>query len=177
LLLTIDPGWPWDEPLKVRIQASDRHILDEWNIATLNSLDGKSVRCIIIEGGFVISDTMSGTGRTTIQWDDVRAVRAFKRDLFAYDMICLAFQLPDKSWVEICERSEGFVAVMEEMGRILPGISENWYYEIMIPAFATMDTLLYRQDDEHGHWLNCPNCGYNLTGNVTSVCPECGKRI
>jgi hypothetical protein len=23
----------------------------------------------------------------------------------------------------------------------------------------------------------CINCGYNLTGNVSGVCPECGKRI
>ena len=23
----------------------------------------------------------------------------------------------------------------------------------------------------------CPRCGYNLTGNVTGVCPECGEPI
>ena len=23
----------------------------------------------------------------------------------------------------------------------------------------------------------CLNCGYNLTGNVSGVCPECGERI
>lgn len=36
-------------------------------------------------------------------------------------------------------------------------------------------------------WLNerrfrvppghCPNCDYDLTGNVSGVCPECGERI
>jgi uncharacterized membrane-anchored protein len=24
---------------------------------------------------------------------------------------------------------------------------------------------------------HCQNCGYNLTGNVSGVCPECGKPI
>lgn len=23
----------------------------------------------------------------------------------------------------------------------------------------------------------CPGCGYNLTGNVSGICPECGKAI
>lgn len=26
-------------------------------------------------------------------------------------------------------------------------------------------------------WPRCDNCGYNLTGNVSGVCPECGQRI
>jgi hypothetical protein len=24
---------------------------------------------------------------------------------------------------------------------------------------------------------HCRKCGYNLTGNVSGVCPECGQRI
>lgn len=24
---------------------------------------------------------------------------------------------------------------------------------------------------------HCPKCEYNLTGNTTGVCPECGKEI
>jgi hypothetical protein len=28
-----------------------------------------------------------------------------------------------------------------------------------------------------GYVGHCRNCGYNLTGNVSGVCPECGERI
>jgi hypothetical protein len=24
---------------------------------------------------------------------------------------------------------------------------------------------------------HCPNCGYDLTGNVSGVCPECGEKV
>jgi hypothetical protein len=36
--------------------------------------------------------------------------------------------------------------------------------------------LLWRRNRRPppGH---CPHCGYNLTGNVSGVCPECGRRI
>ena len=35
----------------------------------------------------------------------------------------------------------------------------SWWYRRLIPA---------------GH---CQRCGYDLTGNISGVCPECGKRI
>jgi len=28
-----------------------------------------------------------------------------------------------------------------------------------------------------GDSMNCQSCGYNLTGNVSGICPECGKPI
>ena len=31
-----------------------------------------------------------------------------------------------------------------------------------------------RNKPRHGH---CRKCGYNLTGNVSGVCPECGEKI
>jgi len=34
--------------------------------------------------------------------------------------------------------------------------------------------LLIRRRKKAGH---CENCGYNLTGNISGICPECGERI
>lgn len=175
LLLKIDPGWPWGKPVMVRIARQDRGILAEWNRTAMGSLYGDDARCDLTDDGFAVSDVVSCTVRATVRWSDVRAVRAFKRDLFAHDMVCLAFQMSDKSWVEIWERSEGFVRVIERMHQVLPGIPESWYQDIWVPAFATMDTLLYRRDGKHGHWPECWHCGYDLTGNVSCICPECGK--
>ena len=155
LRLKIDPGWPWDAPLVVRIARDDCGILAEWNRAAMDGLHGKDVRCDLIDDGFIVCDSISGTVRATVRWAEVKAVRAFKRDLFAYDMICRALLMPDKSWVEIWEQSHGFIPVIEKMGQVLPSIPERWYSDIMVPAFATMDTLLYRHDEEYGHWPEC----------------------
>lgn len=121
-----------------------------------------------------MSDTASGPASITVRWADVRGARAFKRDLFAYDMVCLALQMPDKSWVEIWEESHGFIPLIEKMAQVLPGIPEKWYTNVCHPAFATNDTLLYRHSDAYGHWPECWNCGYDLSGNLSGVCPECG---
>ncbi len=44
----------------------------------------------------------------------------------------------------------------------------------LLPAlFATL--WLWRSDRRPKH--GCMNCGYNLTGNVSGVCPECGTAI
>jgi hypothetical protein len=137
----------------------------------------ETARCNITEDGFAISHTESGIVHTTVRWEDVREVLAFKRDLSSNDMICLAFQLADGSRVEICEEDEGFPAVTEKMQQALPGIPMGWYADVMIPESATTDTLLYRSHDAYRHWPQCTRCGYNLTGNVSGVCPECGERI
>ena len=40
-------------------------------------------------------------------------------------------------------------------------------------AFARGPVRRWRQRKRGG----CQNCGYNLTGNVSRVCPECGKGV
>ena len=37
--------------------------------------------------------------------------------------------------------------------------------------------LLLRRRSRQSPTGNCQECGYNLTGNVSGVCPECGRRI
>ncbi len=57
--------------------------------------------------------------------------------------------------------------------------SRYWHYSLFIPLWVPILTIaiptvwLWRRDRRHppGH---CRNCGYDLTGNVTGVCSECG---
>ncbi|MGQ9649774.1 MAG: hypothetical protein ACUVXJ_06675 [Phycisphaerae bacterium] len=42
---------------------------------------------------------------------------------------------------------------------VIFGLLNRWYAPVRIPP---------------GH---CQKCGYNLTGNVSGVCPECGEKI
>ena len=49
------------------------------------------------------------------------------------------------------------------------------YWLVFLPAIL-FTAILWRGDRRppRGH---CQECGYNLTGNVTGVCPECGVAI
>ncbi len=38
-------------------------------------------------------------------------------------------------------------------------------------VFVLTDTVGHRYDSDT---LTCSHCGYNLTGNVSGTCPECG---
>ena len=45
---------------------------------------------------------------------------------------------------------------------------------LLIPPILLGTVLLFIGD--RGHSSGCRKCGYNLTGNVSGVCPECGVR-
>jgi len=50
-------------------------------------------------------------------------------------------------------------------------------YPVMETLFATVavtTALLWRHDDHRISPGHCNNCNYNLTGNVSGTCPECG---
>ena len=69
-------------------------------------------------------------------------------------------------------------------------ISQPWIVDrsIRLPALASIflvlpliwvSTLTYsrlQRRNRLAHKL-CPKCGYNLTGNTSGVCPECGRSI
>ncbi len=71
--------------------------------------------------------------------------------------------------------------------RLLPGY-EHWDYfdytkHLYVPmwcillAVAIPTLVLWRVDRRqlHGRCRRCWRCGYNLTGNTSGVCPECGE--
>ena len=47
---------------------------------------------------------------------------------------------------------------------------------LMLPFMAIPTAILWYRDRRppRGH---CQRCGYNLTGNVTGVCSECGEQV
>lgn len=150
--ILIDPGWPYDESLVLNIEGGGKAVLAEWTRGKLNYLFNKDIRLVPHETGFSIVESADNSVITTVPWHEVRAIRTFKRDLMCYDMICLSYQLTDKSWIETWETNEGFLTVAEQARAVFPDIPEDWYNTVMMPPFATNDALLYCRDDESGDW-------------------------
>lgn len=88
------------------------------------------------------------SGVDDIKWKDVGFIIAFKRDVFAYDLICFAIGLKDKTIIEINERMENFDSLIDCLPTYLPGcLSMNqWFEKVTIPAFETNLTTIYKQD-------------------------------
>ena len=77
------------------------------------------------------------------------------------------------------------MAVSQEVvGRLLPAaVSDSAYHLavelvtfglLAVPGVAVAVLLARRRDYPSGH---CRRGGYNLRGNVSGVCPECGRGI
>jgi hypothetical protein len=45
----------------------------------------------------------------------------------------------------------------------------------LFSAYGLWILVRGRRRDESNQFRLCPHCGYNITGNTTGKCPECGK--
>lgn len=83
-----------------------------------------------------------GRPQQGFKWADVSEVRTYKVDCFAYDDICLAF-IADGLWYEVSEQDDIFPSVMKIIEQRFPDIPEDWYAEVMLPAFKTNERVLW----------------------------------
>ena len=67
-------------------------------------------------------------------WSDVRAIHAYKVDLFTVDQIRLLFSLEAKA-VVVSEDMMGFDSLMKELPQQFPGFLDTWFSTVAFPAF------------------------------------------
>ena len=80
----------------------------------------------------------------TVEWWDVARVVTYKVDCYAYDTIWLAFvRKSDHSEVHIPEDSEGFMDLASALVARFPGVSPEWFFDVMQPPFAENFTILF----------------------------------
>lgn len=81
----------------------------------------------------------------------------------------------NRSWMPAAG-SDGWLAII---GNTYFGLAKSYTLPIWIPlSLLTVPTLfLFIRDRRRIPPGHCTNCGYDLTGNVSGVCPECGNRI
>lgn len=96
---------------------------------------------------------MRQNGKTTVCWSDVKEVFAFKRDLFAVDLLCIGFRISDDgSYYEINEEMNGYKEVMATMEKAFPRLTPDWWSKIAFPAFATNLTTLWGESKMAAIW-------------------------
>ena len=66
---------------------------------------------------------------------------------------------------------------------LFAGATFEWEFWLLFIALASVTLLLYTPEIQewwrarHEGRCECRKCGYNLTGNVSGLCPECGHWI
>jgi len=111
------------------------------------SPQGGGASVSLTQTGFQVQSIREGLVPPRVfQWREIKAIVAYKRDCFAYDLLCLAVE--DASGViEICEQDDGWDDFIKALGTNLPGSvpRENWWPQVVQPPFATNPTVVYRR--------------------------------
>ena len=79
-----------------------------------------------------------------VPWRDIVEIVAFKRDVFAYDVICLGFRLNGtEELIEVAEDFPGYDSFIKivEARFTLP---ENWWQTVAFPAFETKRSTIWQ---------------------------------
>ena len=90
------------------------------------------------------------TGVVAMQWDQVRRIAAFRRDVMTEPTLCIAISDP-ANIIVLDESMEGWHSLLEAMPRHLtaaPGFNE-WRAQIPANSSASHWTILYRDHPPH----------------------------
>lgn len=80
------------------------------------------------------------------EWTAVREIVAFKRDLFAYDEICLGFRIDDTDrYVEVWESDHGYRELLSALPDHYSRIRSDWLPEVVQPPFVTKRTTVWNE--------------------------------
>ena len=102
--------------------------------------ENSNISIQVSDYGIIISDEKD---KMQIAWNDITKIVAFKRDLYAVDVICIAIERND-GVCELNEEMKGFSDLFGFMEKNLY-VSPSWYIDIMTPAFATNMIIIYEK--------------------------------
>ena len=89
--------------------------------------------------GLAVS-TPESQPQASLKWHDVNRVRAYKRDLFAFDLVCLGFVTANGT-IEVHEQMQGWSQLVEQLPSWLPGVPplSEWWDRGGPAAFRDLD--------------------------------------
>jgi hypothetical protein len=98
------------------------------------------------QAGFSVTTAESSSSQASLEWRDVNAVLAYKRDLYTMDLICLGFVTPAGT-IEVHEDIQGWSQLIEQLPSRLPGVPplSDWWERVAKPPFASCVTKLFER--------------------------------
>lgn len=85
-----------------------------------------------------------GMQTVEVQWNDVREVFIFKKDLIATDLICIGFRIDDDgTHMVLHEEGDYWESLLDWLPKAFPGIRTDWHQDVVLPAFAPCLTWLW----------------------------------
>ena len=99
------------------------------------------------ETGLVLTTRGSRQTDMSLEWSEVDTVIAYKRDIFSYDLICLAF-VTRRRTIEVHEEMQGWSKLIDQLPSVLPGTLAplDWWVRVAFPAFAPRPTTLFTRE-------------------------------
>jgi hypothetical protein len=82
------------------------------------------------------------------KWQEITTLVSYKRDLFGYDLICLAVE-DARGVSEISEGDGGWDEFIRAAEENLPGSApvKTWWPAVASPAFASQSRTIYRKEE------------------------------
>jgi len=82
-----------------------------------------------------------------MKWSEISRVLAFKEDLSAYDLLCVALTGHDGTMI-VDEQMDGFDELIRVLPEHLPGapLVEDWWTRVIHPPFAANFTTLFARE-------------------------------
>jgi hypothetical protein len=86
-------------------------------------------------------------GSRALTWDETISIKAFKRDLYTVDLMCLGIELKDGSGIEIDEEMSGWDSLVQKLPEYLPGCKSfgEWFQTVAFPAFQLNMTSIFER--------------------------------
>lgn len=80
-------------------------------------------------------------------WDDAISIKAFKRDIWAVDLICLVIELSNGGGIEVNEEMGGWDSLVQKLPEYLPGCKTfgEWFETVAFPAFHPNLTSIFER--------------------------------
>ena len=98
------------------------------------------------EAGCTVAVIGAGRSATSLKWNEVKTIVAYKRDVYTTDLVCLGFTTPDGT-VEINEEMQGWSQLVEDLPAFVPGTPPlaDWWERVAKPPFAPCVTTLFQR--------------------------------
>jgi hypothetical protein len=97
---------------------------------------------IFYEEGF---STVNDKIRKFYKWNEVEEIIAYKVDLITIDLICIELFFRDYK-ILFNEDFKGWNELLKRMHQNFPQINQNWQFDIVKPAFARNEMIIFRSD-------------------------------